>query len=84
MRIKLLDVLACPQCGGALTCTATESDRAGEILTGRLDCTRNAHQFAIEDGIPRFAPRDNYAESFGYQWNNLKLEQIDSANGTNL
>ena len=82
--MKLLDVLACPQCGGSLTCIATESDRAGEVLTGRLECTRDAHQFAIEEGIPRFAPRDNYAESFGYQWNKFKLEQIDSANGTNL
>lgn len=84
MRIKLLDLLACPHCGGALTCTATETDSADEVLSGRLDCTRNEHQFPIEEGIPRFVARDNYAGSFGYQWNKFRLEQLDSANGTKL
>jgi ubiquinone/menaquinone biosynthesis C-methylase UbiE len=40
--------------------------------------------YQIKDGIPRFVPGDNYAASFGYQWNRFKLEQIDSANGTKL
>jgi len=84
MQTKLLDVLSCPQCGGALTCTAAQSDAWGEVLSGRLDCASGAHQFPIEDAIPRFVPRDNYAASFGYQWNRFKLEQIDSANGTKL
>lgn len=84
MQMKLLDVLACPQCGGTLTCTATETDNAGEVLEGSLDCASSAHQFPIEKSIPRFVPRDNYAASFGYQWNKFKLEQIDSANGTGL
>jgi 2-polyprenyl-3-methyl-5-hydroxy-6-metoxy-1,4-benzoquinol methylase/uncharacterized protein YbaR (Trm112 family) len=84
MQIKLLDVLACPQCGGALSCTATETDSSGEVIEGRLDCSGGSHQFPIEKSIPRFVPRDNYASSFGYQWNRFKLEQIDSANGTDL
>lgn len=84
MQIKLLDVLVCPQCGGTLTCTAIETNSEGEVLEGRLDCASGAHQFPIEHAIPRFVPRDNYAASFGYQWNKFKLEQIDSANGTGL
>ncbi|MEP6743252.1 MAG: methyltransferase domain-containing protein [bacterium] len=84
MQTKLLDVLACPQCGNALSCAATDTDSAGEILSGRLECTQGVHQFPIEDAIPRFVPRDNYAASFGYQWNRFKLEQLDSANGTKL
>lgn len=84
MRIKLLDVLACPQCGGTLTCTATETDSSGEVIEGFLDCASGTHRFPIEKSIPRFVPRDNYASSFGYQWNRFKLEQIDSANGTEL
>lgn len=84
MQIKLLDVLACPNCGGTLTCTTTETDSAGDVLEGRLDCASGEHQFPIEKSIPRFVPRDNYASSFGYQWNRFKLEQIDSANGTKL
>ncbi len=83
MQTKLLEVLACPRCGGALECTATETV-GGEVAAGRLDCVTRQHQFPIEDGIPRFVPRENYAQSFGYQWNKFKLEQIDSVNGTRL
>ena len=82
--MKLLDVLACPQCGNALTCMSNATDSAGAVLVGSLNCVSGAHRFPIEDGIPRFVPRDNYAASFGYQWNKFKREQIDSANGTNL
>lgn len=84
MQMKLLDVLACPQCGGALTCAKNETDSKGEVLAGQLECESGNHHFPIEDGIPRFVSRLNYAASFGYQWNRFKLEQIDSANGTNL
>ncbi|HKP35832.1 MAG TPA: methyltransferase domain-containing protein [Pyrinomonadaceae bacterium] len=82
--MKLLEVLACPTCGGELKCTATETDSTGEVVSGRLDCRREAHHFPIEDSIPRFVPRENYAASFGYQWNKFKLEQIDSINGKTL
>ncbi len=84
MKTKLLDLLACPQCGNALTCTSTAADIGGEVLAGTLDCVSGAHRFPIAEGIPRFVPRDNYAASFGYQWNKFKREQIDSANGTKL
>jgi len=84
MQLKLLEVLACPTCGGTLTCKPTETDSFGAVNEGRLDCASGEHQFPIEQSIPRFVPRDNYASSFGYQWNRFKLEQIDSANGTNL
>ena len=84
MQRKLLEVLACPQCGGDLTCTATETDSGDDILTGHLACERGGHRFPIIDAIPRFVPQDNYAASFGYQWNRFKQEQIDSQNGTNL
>jgi ubiquinone/menaquinone biosynthesis C-methylase UbiE/uncharacterized protein YbaR (Trm112 family) len=84
MQISLLDMLACPKCSGTLTCMATETDGTGEVLAGTLQCARGPHQFPIEGAIPRFVPRDNYAASFGYQWNRFKKEQIDSLNGTRL
>jgi len=84
MQTKLLEVLACPECRSALSCAATEKDKDGEILSGRLECANGGHQFPIEDAIPRFVARDNYAASFGYQWNRFKLEQLDSANGTRI
>jgi 2-polyprenyl-3-methyl-5-hydroxy-6-metoxy-1,4-benzoquinol methylase len=84
MQLKLLEVLACPNCGAELSCTATEKDAAGNVRSGELTCAGAAHQFPIEDSIPRFVVRENYAASFGYQWNKFRLEQIDSANGTTL
>src|SRR5215475_11236271 len=83
MWLRLLNVLACPQCGESLTCTAEDTDGSGEVLKGELRCA-GGHQYLIEAGIPRFVAPDNYAASFGYQWNRFKMEQIDSVNGTDL
>jgi len=84
MWLRLLNVLACPQCGENLSCTADETDDAGEVLKGELRCVGEGHTYLVEAGIPRFVTPDNYAASFGYQWNRFKMEQIDSVNGTNL
>lgn len=41
--------------------------------------------FPIIRGIPRFCPANNYADSFGVQWNAFRLTQIDSdADGQRL
>src|SRR5438128_8359519 len=84
MQGKLLEKLACPKCHGELTCTITEAGEDGEIETGSLRCQQCAQDFPITNGIPRFVEADNYATSFGYQWNRFRLEQIDSNNGTQL
>jgi len=84
MWLRLLNVLACPQCGENLTCNANQSDESGEVLTGQLCCVTGDHTFRIEAGIPRFVASDNYAASFGYQWNRFRMEQIDSVTGTDL
>jgi len=84
MQMKLLEKLACPKCHGELSCTATEAAENEEIETGNLECKVCAKSFPIKSGIPRFVDTDNYATSFGYQWNRFRLEQIDSNNGTQL
>jgi SAM-dependent methyltransferase len=81
MRRNLLDILACPRCHGRLSCAAT-SEPDGEIIAGTLDCARCARSFPIVNGIPRFVPAEDYAASFGLQWNRFRLEQIDSDNRT--
>jgi ubiquinone/menaquinone biosynthesis C-methylase UbiE/uncharacterized protein YbaR (Trm112 family) len=83
MRLKLLEVLACPKCGGRLTCEDRPLD-SGEIVEGSLRCEGCSASYPIENSIPRFVSRENYADSFGYQWNLFRLEQIDQANGTAL
>ncbi|HUQ32934.1 MAG TPA: methyltransferase domain-containing protein [Pyrinomonadaceae bacterium] len=82
--MKLLEVLACPKCYGQLSCVQADVSADGEVNTGSLDCTGCSQSYPIEAGIPRFVEKDNYAVSFGYQWNLFKLEQLDSVNGTNL
>lgn len=84
MQLKLLEILACPQCRETLSCTIRETGEGGEVETGELECSSCRKVYPVEGGIPRFVPRENYASSFGYQWNRFKLEQIDSANGTRL
>ena len=70
MNPELLEILACPDCGGALS-------QQGETLR----CTAGEHVFPIVRHIPRFVPADNYASSFGFQWNKFRGTQLDSRTG---
>src|SRR6266478_4538091 len=84
MQTKLLELLACPTCLGKLTCVAKGTSESGEIETGNLECEQCGKSYPIKGGIPRFVPEDNYAASFGYQWNRFRSQQIDSVNGTEI
>jgi SAM-dependent methyltransferase len=41
-------------------------------------------RYLIVDGIPRFVSSDNYAQSFGLQWKEHALTQLDSRTGTSI
>ena len=84
MLEKLLELLVCSACKGALLCQATKTESGGEITEGVLTCQDCGQAFDVTNGIPRFIEPDNYAASFGYQWNLFRKEQIDSHNGTTL
>lgn len=81
MKRKLLEILICPKCSGSLNLS---TKNIGEIIEGEFDCQNCGAKYQITDGIPRFIELDNYASSFGYQWNLFRKEQIDSHNGTTL
>ena len=49
-----------------------------ELVTLRCE---SGCQFELRDGIPRFVPIDQYAESFGLQWNAYRRTQLDSYTG---
>ncbi len=83
MQKKLLDILCCPKCFGELTCTSEKQD-GEQIETGKLTCAECGVDYPIINSIPRFVESDNYASSFGLQWNLFKSEQIDSQNGSKL
>jgi uncharacterized protein YbaR (Trm112 family)/2-polyprenyl-3-methyl-5-hydroxy-6-metoxy-1,4-benzoquinol methylase len=80
MQRRLLDILACPKCKNRLTLEGTDD----LVREGELVCKGCSAAYPITNGIPRFVPVDNYASSFGYQWNKFRKEQIDSFNGTTL
>ena len=81
MKLKLLQVLGCVRCQGRLEISIVDSGNDDEILTGLLRCRQCKLSWPVERGIPRFVLSDNYAASFGYQWNRFRSEQIDSVNG---
>ncbi len=49
-----------------------------------LKCSKCGHLYPIVNLIPRFVSSDNYAHSFGYQWNIHSKTQLDSFTGLNI
>ena len=84
MHLRLLDLLACPACGGNLTCRAQRTAGDGDVEEGVLQCQGCTATAPIRNGIPRFVSDENYASSFGMQWNRFRSEQIDAINGFSL
>jgi SAM-dependent methyltransferase len=83
MKRALLDILACPACHGSLACTA-EGVEGEDVLEGVLECRNCRVAYPVRRGIPRFVDDDNYAASFGLQWNRFRTTQLDSASGAGL
>jgi SAM-dependent methyltransferase len=78
---ELSDLLVCTSCAGELQCHAVETCVDGEVLEGTLACLHCRASYPVRGGIPRFVSNDNYAASFGYQWNTFRKQQIDSETG---
>src|SRR5437870_781388 len=47
---------------------------------GEISCSQGC-QWNIRGGIPRFVHGDNYALSFGLQWNRFPRTELDSSTG---
>lgn len=84
MHLELLKILACPKCKNDLILDNEQKLAKEKIIEGKLSCAECCQSYPIVNGIPRFIEPDNYASSFGYQWNLFRKEQIDSHNGTTL
>lgn len=70
MNLDLLDILCCPDCRAALSLDAES-----------LRCTACGRTYPIVNGVPRFVAAENYASSFGFQWNRFPRTQLDSNSG---
>jgi SAM-dependent methyltransferase len=66
--------LVCPQHFSQLSLTPDKKD-----YTCPSGC-----KFEIKNGIPRFVPSENYANSFGLQWNRFRETQLDSYTGLTI
>jgi SAM-dependent methyltransferase len=80
VKTRLLDLMCCPGCSGALELTALVVEGA-EVLEGVLDCSGCGASFAVERGVPRFVPGDDYAGGFSLQWIAHARTQLDSSTG---
>jgi len=83
MNLMSVQYYCCPNCRSSkLELRGTESqDPDGHIDSGHLVCGRCAASFSIVGGIPRFVPDEEYAGSFGFQWNKFRKTQLDSYTG---
>jgi SAM-dependent methyltransferase len=83
MRAELARSLRCPHCSGELL-LERPVDPAQFVETGSLNCTSCSRSYPIVRGIPRFVGEDNYASNFGFQWNQFRRTQLDSATGVGI
>jgi uncharacterized protein YbaR (Trm112 family) len=86
MKEKLLELLACPRCGGDISLVHTGESAGKEILEGTLSCVKCEREYKIVRGIPRFAPsgeiedeKAHTANSFGWQWQKFTQEDTKYA-----
>jgi SAM-dependent methyltransferase len=85
MKEHLLDLLACPMCGGdILLANAKYEDK--EIIDGVLSCKKCTREYKIVRGVPRFAElgkveqdKAETAENFGWQWMHFTQEDTKYA-----
>lgn len=59
-----------------------ENEENDRVKSGNL--VNGEKRIPIKGYIPRFVGDSNYASSFGYQWNQFKITQIDSKTGLSL
>lgn len=79
MKKELLNNLRCPFTHKRLR-LEDPFEKDGRIESGLLT-TEDGVQYPIVRGVPRFVSKENYANSFGFQWNRFRETQLDSHTG---
>jgi uncharacterized protein YbaR (Trm112 family) len=82
--VEILNILSCPRCDGSIALLSATEKTDNEIRTGILGCRACSSDFPIQEFIPRFVPAENYAQSFGFQWNRHARTQLDRLSGIPL
>jgi len=81
MQIELIKRLSCPKSGMQLELKDADIDCDGNVRNGILVTCDNQYTYAVDEYIPRFVERSNYADNFGMQWNKFSKTQLDSHSG---
>ncbi len=75
MKEKLLDLLACPVCGGDILLAYASKYEDKEIIEAVLSCRKCGREYKVARGVPRFADlskieqeKADTAANFGWQW----------------
>ncbi len=76
MDRKILELFACPKCGAELRLEEGAA-QDGRVSEGLLLCAGCSSEYPIIRGMPRFVPSEDYADTFGYQWNRFDRLQLD-------
>jgi SAM-dependent methyltransferase len=81
MKERLIELLACPTCGGEISVAETVEKENAEIISGKLICENCHRDFPIIRGVPRFAVLEEIepdkaetARNFGWQWRRFTQE----------
>jgi SAM-dependent methyltransferase len=77
MLIMKFNQFLCPSCrSGPLVSSGPLLTGAADI--GAIQCGSCEAAFPVLNGVPRFVSSDQYAGSFGFQWNKFRETQLDS------
>ena len=86
MKSSALAVYWCPNCrsNGLVLREQQPVALSNEIDRGMLSCLRCNAAYPVRDRVPRFVGGEEYAGSFGFQWNKFRRTQLDSHVGLPL
>jgi SAM-dependent methyltransferase len=78
--------MRCPECrtGGLALQDDALRGSDGRVTSGSLRCIACDRAFPIVGSVARFVPPENYAGSFGFQWNIHRETQLDSHSGLTI
>ena len=86
MKEKLLDLLACPSCGGDILLAYASKYEEKEIIEAVLSCKKCEREYKVLRGIPRFVDLDKIAqdkaetaENFGWELTHFTQEDTKYA-----
>ena len=80
MKKSFIENLRCPYTMTKLILKSNDIIN-NRVKTGMLISKCGSHEYPIIEYVPRFVKDDNYASSFGWQWNIFKKTQFDSYSG---